>query len=406
MRRGSLRNDQRRSTARQSAHDASGTRFRRCGRSRAHAGTVRDVWRRELERRPRCSRGRAPLGLSYNLAALRPRARGERYGRDGVRNRTHTRGGGCLVGRRNGHQPSRREGGGREGRDCLEGGSACRLGKVARWLGGHSGKVWDCHGVSSGTGAGVFGRQLRQERGRRRKRRSRQSCLAPSQSVERPSRERDGQPQRLPPRNAPSRVVSSSGRAQWTTSRTPCARITRVILQHRLGFSARRSTAAFVLSVWPWWYVRSWLPTLQIRVDTRRRRRAFVILRPGRSHYAMVEEIKPRSMSAGESLAFSRLGTAPVPRCLAGRVQIGMLCGLIRSCRWWSVRSPDTHGEQCPRPGPVAGYHRPHTAPALRSPAAHGGGAGWSGQSLLLLLAVASASLAAPASLLELYPPD
>lgn len=62
-----------------------------------------------------------------------------------------------------------------------------------------------------------------------------------------------------------------------------------------------------------------------------------MITRPGRSHYAMVQEIKPRSMSAGESLVFARLGIAPVPRwaCLDWDA-------LRWACRQWSVRSPDT----------------------------------------------------------------
>lgn len=54
-----------------------------------------------------------------------------------------------------------------------------------------------------------------------------------------------------------------------------------------------------------------------------------MILRARRSHYAMDQEIKPRSAGAGESSAFSRVGTALVPRCLAGRVPFGMLCGLV-----------------------------------------------------------------------------
>lgn len=46
--------------------------------SPAHAGTMHDVWRRELERRPREQhRDGAPLGLSHNLAALCPRQRAE-----------------------------------------------------------------------------------------------------------------------------------------------------------------------------------------------------------------------------------------------------------------------------------------------------------------------------------------
>ncbi|KAH9843619.1 uncharacterized protein C8Q71DRAFT_7293 [Rhodofomes roseus] len=74
---------------------------------------------------------------------------------------------------------------------------------------------------------------------------------------------------------------------------------------------------------------------------------AFVIPRPGRSHYAMIQEIKPTKHERGESFDLARLITGPAPRCLAGCVRLGCSAG------WWTaVGGASTvvlaHGELLP----------------------------------------------------------
>lgn len=75
-------------------------------------------------------------------------------------------------------------------------------------------------------------------RGRRRKRRSRQSCLAPSQSDQRPSRERDAQMLPRKPHLGSSLPPGEHG----GRLRERRERITRMIVHDGLGFSARRAS--------------------------------------------------------------------------------------------------------------------------------------------------------------------
>ena len=77
-----------------------------------------------------------------------------------------------------------------------------------------------------------------------------------------------------------------------------------------------------------------------------------MILRPGRSHYAMVQEIKPRSMSARANRPPSRGWEQPPFHVFSQVVSCFGCSADWWSCRWWSVHGPDTHGEQRPRSAP------------------------------------------------------